>query len=127
MEYVSIVVVITLIEYIAFAILVGRARAKYDCPAPAITGDPVFERYYRVHQNTTEQLIVFLPALLIYAYYGNPMIAAGVGLVFPISRLVYLQSYVADPSKRGRGFLPGFLATVYLLLAGLYSAVANLL
>ena len=126
MEYVSIVIAITLIEYIVFAILVGRARAKYDCPAPAATGDPIFERYYRVHQNTTEQLIVFLPAITIYGIFGNEMIAAGVGLVFPISRLVYLQSYVLDPAKRGRGFIPGFLATAFLLIAGLYSAVENL-
>lgn len=127
MEYVAIVIVISLLEFIGFSIQVGRMRAKYDCPAPAITGDPVFERYYRVQQNTMEQLVIFLPAITIYGYYGNPMIAAGVGLVFPISRLIYMQSYVADPNKRGRGFIPGFLATAFLLIGGLIAAVSNIL
>ncbi len=126
MEYVVIVVVLALIEYIAFSILVGRARAKYNCPAPAISGDPIFERFYRVQQNTMEQLVVFLPAITIYGFYGNPTIAAGVGLIFVISRLIYLQAYVADPSKRGRGFVPGFLATAYLLIAGLIAAAGNI-
>ena len=103
------------------------ARGKYNCPAPATSGDPVFERYYRVHINTSEQLLVFLPAISIYSYFGNPIIAAGVGLVFPISRLVYLQAYVADPAKRGRGFLPGFLATAFLLIGGLVAVVQTLL
>ena len=127
MEYVMIVIILTLIEYIVFGILVGRARAKYNCPAPAVSGDPIFERYYRVHMNTSEQLLVFLPAILIYGYYGNPMIAAGVGLVFPVSRIIYLQAYVADPAKRGRGFIPGFFATAFLLIGGLIAAVQNIL
>ncbi len=126
MEYVAIVIVIALIEYIVFSILVGRARAKYNCPAPASSGDPIFERFYRVQQNTMEQLVVFLPAIVLYGYYGNPNIAAGVGLVYVVSRIVYLQAYVADPAKRGRGFIPGFLATAYLLIAGLVAAIGSL-
>ena len=127
MEYVAIVIIITLIEYLVFGILVGMARGKYNCPAPATSGDPIFERYYRVQINTSEQLLIFLPAIVIYGYYGNPMIAAGVGLVFPVSRLIYLQTYVADPAKRGRGFLPGFLATAFLLIGGLVAVVQTLL
>ncbi len=127
MEYVVIVIVLALIEYIGFSIMVGMARGKYNCPAPAITGDPIFERYYRVQQNTLEQLVIFLPAITIYGYYGNPAIGAGVGLVFVVSRLVYMQAYVADPAKRGRGFLPGFLASTFLLVAGLLAVAGRLL
>ena len=125
MEYVVLVVLISLVEYIVFGILVGRARAKYNCPAPAITGDPMFERYYRVHINTSEQLLVFVPAIVIYGIYGNPVVAAAVGLVFPISRIVYLQAYLSDPAKRGRGFLPGFLAIVYLIGGGLVGIIES--
>ena len=125
MEYVVLVVLISLVEYIVFGILVGRARAKYNCPAPAVTGDPTFERYYRVHINTSEQLLVFVPAIVIYGIYGNPVVAAAVGLVFPISRIVYLQAYLSDPAKRGRGFLPGFLAIVYLIGGGLVGIIES--
>ncbi|MCY4263928.1 MAG: MAPEG family protein [Gammaproteobacteria bacterium] len=127
MEYVAIVIVITLIEYIIFSILVGRARVKYNCPAPLISGNPVFERYYRVHQNTMEQLVVFLPAIVLYGYYGNPVIAAVVGLIFPVARVVYLLTYVSNPDKRGWGFLPGFLAIFYLLIAGLVAAASSVM
>lgn len=126
MEYVVIVIVITLIEFIVFGILVGRARGKYNCPAPAVTGDPIFERYYRVQQNTMEQLVVFLPAITIYGYYGNPMIAAGVGIIFPIARLIYLQAYVSDPAKRSLGFVLGFLATAFLLIGGLVAVIGSI-
>ena len=127
MELVVIVIAIALIQYIVFSMLVGRARAKYNCPAPASSGDPIFERFYRVQQNTMEQLVVFLPAITIYGYYANPTVAAGVGLVYVISRVIYLQAYVDDPAKRGRGFIPGFIAIVYLLIGGLIAAVSNLL
>lgn len=126
MELVAIVIILALVEYFAFGILVGRARAKYDIKAPAISGDPIFERYYRVHQNTLEQLAIFLPAIVIYGVYGNPTYAAGLGMVFIIGRIVYLRGYVSDPGARGPGFAIGFLATVALLVAGLVSAARNL-
>ncbi len=126
MEHVVIVIALALIEYIGFSIMVGVARGKYNCPAPAVSGDPIFERYYRVQQNTLEQLIIFLPAITIYGYYGNPAVASGVGLIFVISRLVYFQAYVSDPAKRGRGFVPGFFANAFLLIGGLIAAVNNI-
>lgn len=122
MELVAVVVILALIEYFIFGGLVGWARGKYGVSAPAISGDPVFERYYRVQQNTLEQLMGFIPAILIYGYYGNALIAAGLGMVFIISRIVYLYAYVANPARRGLGFVPGWLATVILMLAALYAA-----
>lgn len=127
MELVIIVVVLALIEYVVFGMLVGRARGKYDCPAPATSGHPVFERYNRVQQNTGEQLIVFIPTILLYAYLGNPTAAAGLGAVFVVGRIVYLQSYVADPGKRTVGFLMGFIPVAIMLIATLISAVGGLL
>jgi glutathione S-transferase len=127
MELVVIVVVLAILEYMVFSILVGKARGTYGVSAPAISGDPIFERYYRVHQNTLEQLIIFIPAIVIYGYYGNPNWAAGIGLLFLIGRPVYLLSYVKDPAKRGPGFLLGFAANVILLIAGLVVLVGNLL
>jgi glutathione S-transferase len=127
MELVTIVVLLALIEYMVFAMLVGRARMKFNCPAPATSGDPIFERYYRVQQNTLEQLIIFIPAIFIYGSYGNPRIAAGLGLVFVVGRIIYLNGYVKDPAKRGPGFMIGFLASVILLFTGLFEVVRDLL
>ena len=60
MEYVALVIVAALLQYFYFGILVGNARGKFNVAAPAITGHPVFERYYRVHQNTLEMLVIFI-------------------------------------------------------------------
>ena len=60
MEFVILIATVALLEYVYFGFQVGRARDKYGVPAPAVTGDPIFERYHRVHQNTLENLVIFL-------------------------------------------------------------------
>jgi hypothetical protein len=62
MALVAIITVGALIQYVLLSVRVGQARGKYGVEAPAITGHPMFERRFRVHQNTLEALIVFLPA-----------------------------------------------------------------
>ena len=127
MDYVVIVVVLALVQYSAFGILVGTARGKYNVPAPAIGGDPTFERYFRVQQNTAEQLIMFLPAIFLSAYLWNPQISAGLGVVYLVGRMLYLRSYVSDPKSRGAGFALTFLPSAIMLIASLIFAVRNLM
>ncbi len=127
MDFVIVVVVLALIQFIAFGILVGRARGKYNVPAPASSGDPVFERYNRVHMNTLEQLVCFLPAIFIYSHVANANIAAGLGVVYLIGRLVYLRSYIADPASRGIGFVLTALPTLFMLLASLVIVIRNII
>jgi glutathione S-transferase len=125
MELVAIVISLALLQYSVFGMLVGKARGTYEIKAPAISGHPIFERYYRVHMNTLEQLTVFIPAILIFGYFGNAAIAAGLGLVFLVGRVMFLIGYVKDPAKRGPGFLIGYIPTVVLLLGGLIYAVQH--
>ncbi len=127
MELVIIVVVLALIQFIVFGILVGRARGKYNVSAPATSGDPVFERYNRVHMTTLEQLAVFLPSIFIYSYVGSPAVAAGLGVVYLVGRLVYLRSYIADPATRGAGFGMTALPSMFMLLASLFIVIRNLI
>jgi len=122
MELVAIVTLLTLLEYFAFGILVGRARVKYGVKAPAISGHPLFERYFRVHQNTAEQLWVFLPSLWLFAHYVHAGAAALLGTVWIVGRVIYLRGYVADPEKRTAGFAIGALASLALLIGALIGA-----
>ena len=69
MELIYLVIGIALIEFWAFALLVGMQRVKHKVDAPATTGDPIYERYHRVHYNTMEQLILFVPAILMFSVY----------------------------------------------------------
>src|SRR5687768_14162939 len=100
MHYVAIVTVVALLQFFWFGWQVGAARSKYNIPAPAISGNEVFERVFRVQMNTLEQLVVFLPALWIFASYVSALWAAVLGAVFIIGRAVYSMTYVRDPKSR---------------------------
>lgn len=127
MEFVAIVIVLALLQYFVFGLLVGRARAKFDVHAPAITGHPVFERYYRVHQNTLELMIMFIPAIVLFGYWVRPDLGAGIGFVYVIGRFIYLRAYISDPARRGLGFGLSILPILILLIGGGIAAVLSLL
>lgn len=123
MNLVAFVTALALIEFFVFGLLVGRARGTYGVPAPAITGHPVFERYMRAHQNTMEQLVVFVPAIFLFATYVGPGIAALLGALFVVGRALYFAGYVAEASKRSAGFVVSALAQIVLLLGGAIGAL----
>jgi len=123
MAWVHAVIVLALVEFLTFGFLVGRARGRYNVPAPATAGNEVFERYFRVHMNTLEQLVVFIPSILIFSRYQSPLLAAGLGAVFIVGRVVYLLGYVREPRKRELGFFLSAIPNVVLLLGGLFGAV----
>ncbi len=127
MEFVAIVIVLALLQYFVFGLLVGRARAKFDVHAPAVTGHPVFERYYRVHQNTLELMIMFIPAVVLFGYWVRPDLGAGIGFVYVIGRVIYLRAYISDPARRGLGFGLSVLPILILLIGGGIAAVLSLL
>jgi glutathione S-transferase len=127
MAYVDIVTALAVLQFIVFGFRVGGARGRYGVKAPAVTGNEIFERHFRVQQNTLEQLIVFLPGLYLFSHYLNPLVAAGLGAVYLIGREVYAVTYVRDPAKRGPGYGITFLPTVILVLGGLFGAVRQLL
>jgi len=123
MAPIAIIVILALLQYIYFSLQVGKARGTYEVSAPAVSGHPIFERHYRVQMNTLEQLIVFIPAVFLFGYYGNAMVAAALGAVYLVGRFLFASSYVADPAKRSLGFMLSFLPTVVLLVGGLVQAV----
>ena len=127
MEFVAIVIVLALIQYFVFGMLVGKARGTYEVHAPAISGHPVFERYYRVHQNTLEMIVMFIPGIVLFSYLVRPDIAAAIGAVYLVGRIIYLRAYVADPSKRGLGFMVSILPVLVLLLGSGVAAVISLI
>jgi glutathione S-transferase len=126
MAYVDIVTALALLQFAVFGFKVGRARGRYGVKAPAVTGNETFERYFRVQQNTVEQLIVFLPGLYLFSRYFKPQVAAVLGAIYLIGREIYAFTYVKDPAKRDIGFGLTFLPTVILVVGGLFGAVRTL-
>jgi uncharacterized MAPEG superfamily protein len=123
MDFVAFVALLALLEYVIIFMLTGRARGQYGVKAPATTGHPVFERWLRVQQNTVEQLVVFLPALFLFASYVSPRWGAILGLVFIAGRAIYARSYVADPESRSLGFGLSVVPTLLMLLGALLAVV----
>jgi len=126
MEYVAIVTALALIQVLVFAIQVGQQRVTHNVRAPAVSGPPGFERAFRVHQNTVEQLVIFIPSLWMFATYWRADVAAAIGLVYVIGRQVYRIAYMGDPAKRSLGFTLGIVSTSVLLIGALLGAVVSL-
>ena len=116
---VAIVTLLALLTYFWMGLQVAGARGKSGIQAPAMTGHPLLERAVRVHYNTLEWLPIFLASLWLFAIYWNDLVAAGLGVVWIVGRLVYSFGYMADPAKRGPGFMIQSLATAVLLFGAL--------
>ena len=127
MEYVAVVILLALLQYVVFGALVGRARGLYGVKAPAVTGHEIFERYFRVHYNTLEMLVAFVPAIWLFGTYVSPSWAAGLGLVYLVGRVLYLRGYVADPAKREIGFGLSVLPIIVLIVGALWGAAQQLI
>lgn len=121
-ELTALITLLAGLLYFTMLLRVGNARTKHNVEAPAVTGNPVFERTYRVQMNTLEQFPIFLPALWLATLYFAPLpwLPAALGALWLIGRLLYMQAYISDPKKRGPGFGLSALAQLALVLIACY-------
>jgi len=119
MELVFVTILLALLEYSVMAGMVGRARGKYGIKAPATTGNPDFERVNRVHINTLENLIIFVPGVWIFGLYVSELWAAVLGVVFVIARIIYAIGYTQAAEKRGAGAGITGIVNLILIVGGL--------
>jgi glutathione S-transferase len=122
----GLVTVLALLLYFGLTIGVGIARVKYKIPAPAITGDENFERVFRTHQNTLEQLAIFLPSLWLFSIFNNPVWGAAIGGVWVLGRIVYAWGYYTAAEKRSAGSGIATLAMLALLIGGAIAIVGKI-
>ncbi len=123
----TLVTLLALMLYFVFVINVGRARAKYNIPAPQVTGNEDFERVMRVQQNTMEQLIFFLPVLWIFSITVSTIWGAALGLVWVLGRAIFAWGYYQAAEKRTPGFAIGSLSGMVLFIGGLVGVIRTLL
>ena len=126
-RYTTAITLLALLFYILLAQQVSRARTKYGVKAPAVSGNENFERIYRVHLNTLEQLPFFLPSMWLYAMWLSDVGAAVGGLIWIVGRLYYTWSYLNNPASRATGFIIAFVAAVGLYLGAAYGVIKALL
>lgn len=123
MKYTALVTIAATLFTLIVSLRVGGMRPKKHIDAPATTGDEEFERAFRVHYNTIEQLVIFLPALwLAVAVLGDTWTGA-IGAVWVIGRIIYSRAYMADPSGRAPGIVITMLPTAVLTGAALWGVI----
>ena len=103
-HFTALVTCLAVLMYFLFSFQVGKARRTYGVKAPAISGNPDFERVSRVHMNTLEWMPIFLPALWLFAIYISDAIAAALGVIWIVGRVLYMTGYARAANKRGPGF-----------------------
>jgi glutathione S-transferase len=106
----ALITLAMLVTYFWTGILVGQGRGKHKVKAPAIEGPDEFNRIYRAHVNTLEQLVLMLPALWLFAITVGDQWAAVLGLIWIAGRTFYVMSYIKEAEKRGPGFGISFAA-----------------
>ncbi len=116
---VGIVTLLSLLLYFYMGLRVGQGRSKFGVEAPAISGNPDFERIFRVQANTLEWLPIYLVSLWLFALSWDTRVAAGLGVVWIIGRVLYMTGYSRAAGARSTGFLVQTLATAVLLFGAL--------
>jgi glutathione S-transferase len=113
-HYTAVITLLAIALYFFLATRVAVARGKFGVQHPATTGNPDFERIFRVHMNTLEWMPTFLVPLWLCAVYLSDVGAAALGVVWIVGRVLYFVGYSRAVEKR----LPGFFiqSTACLLL-----------
>lgn len=110
----------TLLAIVVTMILGGRVgfmRGKYKIDAPATVGHPGFERAFRIHSNTVENLILFVPLLWVATIFYGGTIPFWLGLAWIATRLIYAWGYSQQNTQmRGPGMGLGFLCLIGLIV-----------
>ena len=126
-RWTALVTLLALLVYFSMSLRVARARGKSGIDAPAMTGDPLLERAVRVQSNTLEWLPIFLPSLWLFSIYWNDRLAALIGVVWIIGRILYALGYWSEAGKRGPGFGIQALASFVLLFGAAAGAIRVML
>jgi glutathione S-transferase len=116
---VALVTLLALLTYFWMSTRVPLARRKCDIWPPAMTGDPELERTIRAHYNTLEWLPLFLVSMWLFAIYWSDLVAAAVGVIWILGRILYALGYAAEAARREPGFIIQGLATLFLLVGAL--------
>jgi glutathione S-transferase len=113
-HFTAFVTCLAILFYFFTSIQVSKARVAFGIKVPAISGNPDFERVFRVQMNTLEWMPIFLPSLWLFAVYISDPIAAAVGLIWIAGRILYMTGYSQAAAKRGRGFGIQAAAAIFL-------------
>ena len=103
-NYTAFVSLLAVALYFFLATRVAVAHVAYGIKHPATTGNPDFERIFRVHMNTLEWMPTFMIPLWLFAIYVSDWGAAVLGLVWIAGHIWYYVGYREAAERRMPGF-----------------------
>jgi glutathione S-transferase len=118
-HYTALVTLLAVAFYFFVSTRVAAAHAKFGVKLPATTGNPDFERIYRVQMNTLEWMPIFLVPLWLFAITLSDIAAAALGLVWIVGRALYFTGYSQAVEKRLPGFFIQGTACIVLFVGAL--------
>ena len=127
LHYTALVTCLAILFYFFTTIQVSKARVAFDIKAPTISGNPDFERVFRVQMNTLEWMPIFLPSMWLFAIYVSDGFAGALGAVWIIGRVMYWSGYKQAANKRSMGFAVQSSAAFVLWLGALGMIVWRML
>jgi glutathione S-transferase len=126
--YPALATIVAVIVYFSQSIFVAVGRTKHNVPVPKTTGiNDDFDRVWRVHYNTLEQMPVFLPLLWIFALTASAFWAGVLGLLWSVGRIGYMFGYYK--SVKGRSNPVSYLSSVSVLvflIGSLWAVISQL-
>lgn len=123
-EYPGLVSGLALLVYYYTLFKAGMARGRFEVVAPSHDGPEEYQRYVRAHLNTLEHFVLFLPGMWLFAIAVDPLWAAGIGIIWPIGRLMYARGYYSDADKRRLGLYLS-MPPIYIFILGSLIAFAT--
>ena len=117
LAYPGIVSALALLVYYYTLFKAGMARGRFNVAAPSHEGPEEYQRYVRAHLNTLEHLVLFLPGLWLFAFAVSPLWAAGMGIIWPIGRLMYARGYYENADRRRLGLYLS-MPPIYIFVLG---------
>jgi glutathione S-transferase len=127
MALMCLMTLLMLIVYMWTGINVGRARGRLGVAAPATTGPDDFNRIYRAHMNTLEQLVIALPAFWVFNLFQAARWAALLMAIWCVGRVIYVLGYARAAEKRELGFIMSYIPTLAAILGSLFYAARILI
>jgi glutathione S-transferase len=124
----ALATIIAVLVYFSQSIFVMQARTKHGVPAPKTSGNEEFDRTWRVHYNTLEQMPIFLPLLWIFSLTVSPIWGFILGILWSIGRIGYMLGYYKSTKSRSNpiSYLSSVVILIFLL-ASLYAITRGLL
>ncbi|MBC7472298.1 MAG: MAPEG family protein [candidate division SR1 bacterium] len=127
--YPALATIISILVYFSQSIFVSAGRSKYDVRLPKTTGhNDNFDRIWRVHYNTLEQMPIYLPLLWIFSLTVSPFYSFILGILWSVGRIGYMVGYYK--SVEGRHNPVAAISSIVLLIfliCSLWSIIGGLI